>query len=137
MNSITFGTNKYCGPSVISAICNITTDEAEVVIQKTLNITKPIKAMWPADIRRSFNALGYECQSVNFPKNTSLFTAMFKLQGKDGYYVFEVWGHVVAVEVKGNERFFVDSMTRIPINLCASARLGEKIVSVFKVNKCK
>lgn len=129
------GENKYCGPSALSAICNITTDEAERICQQIVGTNKPIKGLWPQDLRKAFNSLGYHCMSVNFPRGVSLFNTMFKLSGNIGMYVFEIPGHFITIEVTESDRYICDNHTRMPINIVNSARLNQKVLSAFKVVK--
>lgn len=135
MNNIQFGSNQFCGPSVLSAICGITTDEAAAVIQSVTGQHRDVKGVFSSDLRKSFVSLGYKCQTVNIPSGFSVFKAMFALTGKDGIYIFMVPGHFIAIEVNGKNRFICDNHTKEPINLSNSSRLSQKVSSIFKVEK--
>ena len=124
MNKINFGTNQFCGPSVMSAICGITTDEAEAVIQSITKSSKKVTGVWDSDLKKAFESLKYEITNQSHLHGLSIFKAIFSLQGKDGYYIFVVGNHFIAIEVNGNH-------TKSPINI--SSRLGQKVIRCFKV----
>lgn len=133
MDSIKFGTNQYCGPSVLSAIAGITTDEAASLLQSIIGNTRPIKGVYEGDLIKAFESLKYNCNKLS--PSGSVFSMMFNLQGKDGYYIFTVPGHYIAIEVNGNHRFICDNHTKEPIKVSSSARLGQRVISCFMVEK--
>jgi len=135
MNSIQFGKNQFCGPSVISAICGIGTDEASAILS-TITGQKNIKGVYTSDLIKAFNQLGYDCNSVTIPKG-SLFSSLFYLHGKDGTYVFMVPGHFIAIELNGNHKFICDNHTKEPINVGSSSRLGMRVQSIFRIERRK
>lgn len=129
------GDNKYCGPAALATICHLTTDEAEKVCQSVVGTTKPIKGLYPSDLRAAFRSLGYHTTTVNLPRGTSLFSAMFRMGQNHGMFVFEIPEHYIVIEITPGERYICDNHTRKPINMSASARLNQKVMSVFKVSK--
>lgn len=135
MNSIQFGNNQFCGPSVLSAICGISTDEAAAVLSSITGKNK-ITGIFIRDLKTAFNHLGYDCLTVAVP-NGSLFSTLFYLHGKDGQYVFTVPGHFIAIELNGNHKYICDNHTKEPINVGSSARLGMRVQAVLKVEKRK
>lgn len=134
MNSIQLGENKFCGPSVISAICGVTTDEAAAVISSITGKQK-VTGVYPADLKKAFNKLGYSTTDVKTVGN-SLYSVLMFLHGKEnGMFVFMVPGHFIAIESDGNKKYICDNHTKEPLNIGSSARLGQKVISCFKVVK--
>lgn len=129
------GENKYCGPSALATICGITTDEAEKVIQSVLGNSKPVKGLWESDLKDAFRFFGYHTMKVNLPAGMSLFSAMFRMGNNIGTYVFNIPHHYVVIEITANDRFICDNHTKSPLNLASSARLNQRVLSVFKVVK--
>src|SRR5690348_16726944 len=134
MNNIN-GKNQYCGPSVLAAIAGITTDEAEAFLQQSRDDYRPVKGVWPSEIRTAFSKLGYQTLTVNLPRGTKIFRVTFMLGENSGIYVFEVPIHVDAIEINGMNRYLCDNHTKEPISISNSARLNQKIQSVVKVIK--
>ncbi len=132
MNPIQFGTNQFCGPSVISAICGITTDEAVAVLQNVIGNTRKVTGVYERDLIKAFDRLNYRSTKWRI-LGRSIFSNMLSLV--DGVYVFMVPGHYVAIEVNGSHRYICDNHTKSPINVSSSARLGMKVVSILKVEK--
>ena len=136
MNEIDFGNNQFCGPSVLSAITGINTDEAAAVIQSVTGSYKPVRGVLLKDLMQAFRQLGYK--TIEEPwVGSSVFSALYSLHGKDGNYVFMVPGHFIAIESNGNHKYICDNHTKSPINVSSSARLGMKVAALFRVEKVK
>lgn len=136
MNQVTFGQNKFCGPSVMSAICGITTDEAESIIKSITCQKGRVTGVYEKDLRAAFESIGYKTDKITFV-GRSVFAALFHINYTygNGFFVFTVPGHYIAVELNGNHRYICDNHSKEPINASASSRLGQKAVSVFRVVK--
>lgn len=133
MENVNFGKNTFCGPSVISAIAGINTDESEAVLKSVIGSNRPIKGVYTADLKKAFIKLDYEIEDIRLI-GRSLFSCLFQLK-QDGYYIFMVPGHFIAIEVNGNHKYICDNHTKSPINVSNSSRLGQKVDSCFKVVK--
>lgn len=131
MEIIKFGENKYCGPSVMSAICGITTDEAAAIISGITG-KKRVISVYESHLVAAFHKVGYKTEKLQVTSHT-VFGSLFNL--KDGIYVYTVPRHYIAIEVNGNHRYICDNHTKSPINASASARLSQKVVSMFRVWK--
>lgn len=132
MNKIIFGDNQYCGPSVMSAIAGISTDQAAAVILSITGQRGKVKGVFTKDLIKAFSRIGYDCtlQTVN----QSVFYTMMMLN-EDGMYVLEVPGHFIAVEVNGIHKFICDNASKEPVNAGVSARLSQKVTQIVKVVK--
>lgn len=132
LNKIQQGQNTFCGPAVISAICGISTDEAAKVIQGVTKQTRPVKAVWDTDLSEAFKRLGYNVRYLQ--AGGSLYYMLSIL--KTGVYVLVVPGHFICIEIDSDgKRYICDNHTRKPLNASASARLGQKVMRVIKVEK--
>jgi hypothetical protein len=131
MNSIQFGANKFCGPSVLSAVLGITTDEASAVLSKVTG-RKIITSVWPLEVVKALQVYGYKSIKINPPAST-LFGCLRSLT--DGVYLFYVPGHVVAIEVNGIHRYICDNHTKSTLNAASSSRLMQRVDSIYMVEK--
>lgn len=129
METVKFGNNTYCGPSVMSAIAGINTDEAARIIS-SITGKKRVTGVYEEHLRIAFDLIGFKTEKIQVTANT-VFGNLFHLT--NGIYVFTVPGHYIAIEIDGNHRFICDNRTRSPINISASARLSQKVVSIIKV----
>jgi hypothetical protein len=134
MNEIN-GNNKFCGPSVLSAIAGITTDEAEAIIQSIVGSTKAVRGVYYSDLKKAFHSLKFKTVDVPNISNHTVFSALYRLHRQDGTYVFMVPGHFIAIEANGNHKYICDNHTKEPINVSSSARLGMKVLFAFRVFK--
>lgn len=135
MNSIEFGNNRYCGPSVMSAILGITTDEAEAVIQSVTGQKRNVTAVYENDLRKAFESLNYKTEAIEASSNT-VFGCLFRMRlSQSGMFVFTVPGHFIAIEINGGHMYICDNHSKEPIRAVNSARLSQKVVKIFKVIK--
>jgi len=134
MNKVQFGKNEFCGPSCISAIAGINTDEASAVLSSITGRSK-ITGVYPSELEKAFNILGYNVEGIPSLAGSTIFSSLFQLHGKDGYYVFTIPGHFVAIELNGNHKYICDNHSKSPINVSSSARLGQRVQRVVKVTK--
>lgn len=130
------GQNKFCGPAVISAITGITTDEAERVINKVrgYKLDSPVTSIYPSELRAAFEMLGYKTYGIPKSKGRSIYFLMLNFSS-NGVYLFYVPNHVIAIEIDGNKRWLIDNHTKKPLTLGSSARLGQRVDAVVKVEK--
>ena len=137
MNSVNFGANQFCGPSVISAIAGINTDEAvAVVISTSDRKRKIVTGLYMYELKAAFKELGFECSDV-IPSARTVFGCLYSISRSsgNGYYVFMVPGHFIAIELNGEHKFICDNRSKTPVNAAASSRLGMKVNLIIKVTK--
>jgi hypothetical protein len=139
MNTIKLGENTFCGPSVISAIAGIDSDEAAALLSSITGKVK-IKAVYLEDLMKALKELGYSSERIRDFNDYSVFKSLFSI--RDGMYVYlvvdsmkEKVGHFIAIEVNGSHRYICDNHTKSPINISSSARLGMKVRGMIKVVK--
>lgn len=134
MQKVKFGANQFCGPAVISSFTGCTTDEAVRLIQQIRGNNKPVKGAYTLEVVEAFRRLGWSHSYLTHLSNCgNLFYLLTVLE--DGQYLVMVPRHFIAIEVQGNQKFICDNHTRQPLNLTASARLGQSIQQVVKVEK--
>jgi hypothetical protein len=56
--------NKFCGPSIVSALAGIGTKEAAAVIRAQTGSTKAVKGTHSGEIREALRALGFSMQAL-------------------------------------------------------------------------
>lgn len=134
LNEIIFGENKFCGPSVISALTKISTDDAAERLGKLIGKpAKNITGVTLTDISAVLRELGYNTQLTIIKPSRTLFAVLSLM--KVGYYVIMVPHHFVAIEATVCDRVIVDNHVRVPINAAVSARLHQKVNAMLKVEK--
>lgn len=131
MRSANIGENTWCSPTVLSILTGKTTDECARVyshITGRSNITE----VYFFELKKALDYMRYEYKEV--PSDCSLYSLFIQLASKPGFYIVEVRGHVVAVEVtQENKVFLCDNHTKEPINGAASARMGQRCIACLKV----
>ena len=131
------GNNKFCGPAVLSAIAGITTDEAEKLINSVRNVKedRKVTGVYNHELNASFEKLGYKVYHLPSTHGRSIYFLMMNISSP-GIYLFYVHGHVVAIEIEtSGKRYLIDNNTKSPLNLSSSARLGQKVIGVVKLEK--
>src|SRR6266436_10357340 len=98
MKPITFGVNKYCVPTVMSALTGRSTDECAAVIS-SINGRKEIKAVNTADIIKAFQKLRFDVEERHVPGRT-LYGVLNRLVVQDGLYLVMVPHHIVAIRIE-------------------------------------
>ena len=137
LNTINTGENKFCGPSVISAIAGISTDEAEKVINsaRNYNLDRRVTGVTNHELNAAFEKLGYKIYHIPGVGRKSIFSLMYSMSAV-GIYLFYVSYHVVAIEISSDgKRYLIDNHSKKPLNLSNSARLGQKVLAVVKLEK--
>lgn len=134
LNDIIFGENKFCGPSVISAITKISTDDAakRLAIHRKCD-PKYITGVTLGDLAFVFDELEYKTNLTIIKPSRTLFAVLSLM--KVGIYVIMVPGHFIAIEATICDRVIVDNHVRVPINAAVSARLHQKVSYMLKVEK--
>lgn len=142
MNPIQFGSNRFCGPSVISAITGLNTDAVVREVNKLRNKSffTPVRGMYMHELQAILTKLDSniktEMQGEQY-KRQSLFRLLFHLP--DGLYILQVPGHFILIESETKDgitkKYILDNHTKVPINLGSSARLQQEVVLVVKVCK--
>ena len=133
---ISQGNNKYCGPAVISAVTGISTDEAEQTINAVRNrdLSRSVTGVYQHELNLAFESLGWKVYHIPRTAGRSIYLLMMTMN-VDGVYVFYLHTHVVVIEIKGNKRYIIDNHTKSPLNLSSSARLGQKVLGVVKLER--
>lgn len=127
--------NKFCGPSVISAICGISTDHAADVInliRGKVPIRTKVTGVYMHELKNAFRYLRYNCEDIKY--DGRLFSFLTSSMA-EGIYVIMIPGHFIAIEVNGNHKYICDNHTKEPINAAVSARAMQKVIAVIKVTK--
>lgn len=130
LKEINFGLNQYCGPAVLSALTGESTDRCAAVIS-AVSGRKEIKAVSKEHIKEALKRLRFNVEEQS--GGSTLWGVLYRLHEQDGMYVVFVPNHVVAVEVKDNQIYICDNHTKTPLDIKQSARLTQKVHSVFKV----
>lgn len=131
LNTIVFGVNEYCGPSVLSALTGKTTDECAEVISH-LTGRNVIKGVQMDVLIKALERLRFDCEKMNVPAHT-VFGTLNAISGVNGLYIIGVPGHVVAVEVAHPKIYLIDNHTKQAISASASARLSQKVDGLYRV----
>lgn len=126
------GMNKFCGPAVLSILTGKSTDECAAVISR-INGQYQVRGVLLNDLLLAAERLGFDSKAVD--SAGSLFGTIVRLVHNDGMYIVMVPSHFVTIEVKDKKAFFCDNHTKEPIPAASSARLGQKVISVYKVTK--
>jgi hypothetical protein len=135
LREINFGVNKYCGPSVMSALTGRSTDECAAVISKVSG-KQTISAVDVRHLLAAFKLLRFD--TIQVEHGRSLYGTLLRLlqiKDGDGFYIVLVPHHVVAVEVSKKSVYLVDNHSKQPLNASASARLMQQVDAVYKVVK--
>lgn len=133
LNEINFGVNRYCGPSVLSAITGESTDRCAAVISAVTG-KQTIKAVQMAHLIDAFKRL--RCDVVKIDNiGRTIYGTMMKLADNDGIYVIAIPHHVLAIEVVEHQVFIVDNHTKVPLPAGSSSRLMQKVEEVYKITK--
>lgn len=137
MNEIEFGANKFCGPSAIAALVGCNTDTAEHYIQTANNIpySKRIKGTTNQEMLRALDLLGFNCIEFEYVEDSTLFGSIPYIGVNDGMYLVNIPGHYITLETKDSKVIILDNHTKEPLNIAASARLGQRIVKCWKIEK--
>jgi len=131
LNSVNFGMNQFCGPSVLSILTGKSTDLCAAVIS-SISGKKEVKAAEYVHILEAFSRLGFNTVAIPIISRT-LFGVLSNLVNKDGMYIVGVPKHVVAIEIKDKQIYFCDNHTKEPINAAASARLTQTVDRIYKI----
>ena len=131
LKSVNFGLNKFCAPSVMSALTGRSTDECAAVIT-SINGRKEIKAVNIPDIIKAFEKLRFIVKEQTIYSRT-LFGVLNKLASNDGIYLVTVPHHIIAIQVENGQVQLVDNASREPLDAGASARLTQRVERVFEV----
>jgi len=134
LKEINFGFNKYCGPAVLSALTGESTDRCAAVIS-AITGQKEIKAVDILYIMSAFGKLGFQYEALSLFSGGTLYKTLTNLVNIDGFYIISVPHHVVAIEVKDKNIYFVDNHTKTPISASSSARLMQKVLGVWRITK--
>lgn len=133
LKDINFGLNKFCVPSVLSALTGKSTDECAAVIS-SISGRQDIRAVHIDHTIKALNMLRFDVVKHNV-YGYSLYAVLNNLVTQEGLYLIRVPGHIVAIEVKDLKIFICDNHTQTPIDASGSARLIQKVVETYKVTK--
>ena len=131
LKSVNFGLNKFCVPSVMSALTGRSTDECATIIT-SINGKKEIKAVDIPDIIKAFQKLRFDIKECPTYSRT-LYGNLNMLVDKDGLYLILVPKHIVAIRVENKQIQIVDNASVQPLDAHSSARLTQQVDKVFKI----
>lgn len=138
LQEINKGKNDFCGPAVLSSITGISTDEAEKVINTvrgSKSLDRRVTGVWQHELNSAFEYLGWNVYHIPNVANKSIYFLMMTMS-EVGVYLFYLPSHVIAIEIAADgKRYIVDNHTKRPLGLSNSARLGQKVLAVVKVEK--
>lgn len=132
LNTVNEGYNKFCGPAVLSILTGKDTDTCAYAITK-VNGNYKIKGVTTYDLLKAADNLGFN--NEEFQLSGSLYYVLTYIVHNDGMYIVMLPKHVVCIEVKDRKIYFCDNHTKEPINAAASARLSQKVESIYRVTK--
>lgn len=134
MDAVKFGMNQYCGPAVLSIMTGRNTDECAGAISRITG-NYEVKGVTVTDMIKAAKLLRFELIEVTTYSST-LFGTISQIVGQgDGIYLVMVPKHFVAIEVKDKQVFFCDNHTKEPIKAEAAARMGQKVLGVYRAIK--
>lgn len=131
------GMNIYCGPAVLAAITGLSTNECAVAISRVTGRSE-IKAVEMTQLIKTLNNLRCDAEKLEplFSGNTTLFRVLTDIHSSPGFYIIGLPKHVVAIEVSSDEKiYFIDNHTKEPIPANSSARMMQRVDSVYKITK--
>lgn len=131
--------NRFCGPAVISSIVGITSAQAEELILQVRNkkreTTTGVKGVWSDELAEVFKRLEYNVTYLPRVRGYSIYTLMMVVK-EPGVYIFFVPHHVIAIEIGSNgDRYICDNQSKKPLSLSSSARLGQRVTCVMRIEK--
>jgi hypothetical protein len=124
------GFNKYCGPSVLSALTGKSTDVCASVISQVSG-QRIIKAVNIDHLLMAVRILGFEVKKL--PAGGTVFGTISLLSRDDGFYILLVPHHVVALEVRDKKIYLIDNHTKTAISASSSARLTQLVQGAWNV----
>ncbi len=133
LNEVSFGLNKFCGPAVLSILTGESTDHCAAVIS-SISGKKEIKAVDRHHLKAALEKLRFDVSDTIFGGST-LYGCLYRMRTSPGMYVVIVPHHVVAVEVKEEQIYICDNHTKQALDIRHSARLTQKVDSVWRVSR--
>jgi hypothetical protein len=132
LNAVSIGSNKYCGPAVLSILTGKTTDECARVIS-SINGKYTIEGVTLPHLLEAASRLGFDTEEI--PAASTLYGSLIRLVNNDGLYIVTVTGHFVCIEVSNRKILFCDNHTKQPMPAASSARLQQACKAIHKVTK--
>lgn len=132
LNAVSIGSNKYCGPAVLSILTGKTTDECARVIS-SINGKYTIEGVTLPHLLEAANRLGFDTEEI--PAASTLYGSLIRLVNSDGLYIVTVTGHFVCIEVSQRKILFCDNHTKEPMPAASSARLQQSCKAIHRVTK--
>jgi len=133
LNEVTFGLNRYCGPSVLSILTGKDTDTCAKAIS-AVSGQRVVRGAQVSHILRALDKLGFDQIRKPLIART-LFGCLNALVNFDGFYLIVVPDHIVAIEIKEKSIYFCDNHTGKPIKAEASARLTQEVMDIYYVKE--
>lgn len=132
MNNVNQGSNKYCGPAVLSILTGKDTDECVRAI-RSVDYAYGGREVKIGDLVKVINKLGMQANLIPELDGASLFATFHNISLHDGMYLILVPRHVVCAEVTNGKILFCDNHTKTPISAENSARLGQRALQVYRI----
>lgn len=136
LNNIS-GMNEYCGPAVLAAITGLSTDECASAISRVTG-KKEIKAVDMPSLVKTLKNLRCNVEQLEplFSGNTTLFRVLTDIHSSPGFYIIGLPKHVIAIEVSSEGKiYFIDNHTKESIPANSSARMMQRVDSIYKIVK--
>lgn len=131
LKEINFGLNQFCGPAVLSALTGKSTDECASVIS-AINGQREVRGVTTADLIKAVEKLRFTAEKQKVILG-SLYGSLMNLSKNDGMYIIMLPKHFVAVEVTNKKIYLIDNHSKQAVDASGSARLIQKVDSIYKV----
>jgi hypothetical protein len=131
------GGNIFCGPAVLTAITGIPTNEIAELINEIRHrpYYAEVKGAYIEELLQVLTRIGgYKTTKIPFVENSSVFFTLTSIR-LDGFYILTLPSHFVLVEKQGGDRFIVDNGLKTPMRAEGSARLDQKVLQCYFVEK--
>lgn len=133
LKEVNIGSNKFCGPAVLSILTGKSTDECAYAITR-VNGNYNVQGVTVNDLIKAADGLGFNCIKVN-QIGRSLFSVLTSLVNQEGIYIVMIPRHFVCIGVKERQIYFCDNHTKEPIKAESSARLSQSVECLYRVSK--
>jgi hypothetical protein len=132
MESVIFGENQYCGPAALSTITGKNTDEVSKIMYR---FGYRDKEMQIECLKRTLDFLEFDWLEETRFEDMNMISFFMLAVREDATYLVVVPKHIVAIQVKEHKIFICDNHTKTPMNAQGSARLGQRVLKVYRVTE--
>ncbi len=141
LRSVIQGENRFCAPGVISAILQISTDEAAELVNELRGkrLTTAVTSVYGTETLTILKQNGWDYEHVPHPRGYSLFACLSIMNLPEGIYIVGLPRHVAAISVEiingKKEIFFIDNHSKSPINAVATANTFDRVTSIHRIER--